>query len=374
MPIRRRAPRRRGPCPGGSTARASPPRTWPWRRHGRRPGHDARRRVDAAGNVGGHDAAPRQPLIASIASRTTPRLPGEAGAQQGVDAPSAPCSARRRTGGRIAGQALQVDTARRRASRPGSAAASTRTSRPVSRSRRAATRPSPPLLPLPHTTTTGPGGHASSTNRARPAPARSIRSSEGTLLLDRPAVGRPHLLGVGERLEPLGQARAHTSTATAPAVVCGVGQRDPTSTPSSSARAAASPCSRSSGGVAPADDLDVVGAEHLEPERLDHRLLGAEARRQVLPRARAALRVGALRVGEQALGQARPALERSLEPLDLDDVDPHAAHGGRLYPPRGRSERGRPRRPGRQTGRPSSSRIRCAARTASSREFTSSLR
>src|ERR1700686_2995684 len=51
---------------------------------------------------------------------------------------------------------------------------------PTSRSRRAATRPSPPLLPLPHTTTTEPSGATRSPARATPWPARSIRSSEGT--------------------------------------------------------------------------------------------------------------------------------------------------------------------------------------------------
>ena len=60
-------------------------------------------------------------------------------------------------------------------------AVSTTTSRPASRSRRAATSPSPPLLPLPQSTATGPSGASCSTARATPTPARSIRSSEGTL-------------------------------------------------------------------------------------------------------------------------------------------------------------------------------------------------
>jgi hypothetical protein len=56
--------------------------------------------------------------------------------------------------------------------------ASTSTSRPEPRSNRAATRPSPPLLPLPQTTTILPAGACSATTRASPSPARSISSSE----------------------------------------------------------------------------------------------------------------------------------------------------------------------------------------------------
>ena len=52
--------------------------------------------------------------------------------------------------------------------------------RPSSRSRRATTRPSPPLFPFPITTRTGPGPATRATDRASPVPARSIRSSEGT--------------------------------------------------------------------------------------------------------------------------------------------------------------------------------------------------
>ena len=42
-------------------------------------------------------------------------------------------------------------------------------------------------------------------------------------------------------------------------------------------------------------------------------------------------RVGALAVGEDPLGQPRPALERALEPLDVEEVDADAAHGGGSY-------------------------------------------
>ena len=56
----------------------------------------------------------------------------------------------------------------------------TSTWRPAWRSRRAATSPSPPLLPLPQTTTTRPAGAWRETASASPSPARSISSSEGT--------------------------------------------------------------------------------------------------------------------------------------------------------------------------------------------------
>ncbi len=56
---------------------------------------------------------------------------------------------------------------------------STSTCRPAWRSSRAATSPSPPLLPLPQTTATRPPGAWRDTASASPSPARSIRSSDG---------------------------------------------------------------------------------------------------------------------------------------------------------------------------------------------------
>ena len=59
--------------------------------------------------------------------------------------------------------------------------ASTSTRCPSSRRIRAATRPSPPLLPFPITIRTGPGPRgAAAVTRANPIPACSMRSSEGT--------------------------------------------------------------------------------------------------------------------------------------------------------------------------------------------------
>ena len=59
-----------------------------------------------------------------------------------------------------------------------------------------------------------------------------------------------------------------------------------TSAPSSRARRSAAPARRSSGAAAGRHDLDLAECPALEAERLGHGLLGAEARRQVLARAR----------------------------------------------------------------------------------------
>ena len=69
-----------------------------------------------------------------------------------------------------------------------------------------------------------------------------------------------------------------------------------------------------------------------DPERLGRRLLGAEARRQVLPGARLTGGVRPLGLGEQPLGEPRRPLERPLEPVDLEQVDPDAM--GPAPPPR----------------------------------------
>ena len=45
----------------------------------------------------------------------------------------------------------------------------------------AATKPSPPLFPLPQTTAIRPAGARRAITWASPSPARSMRSSEGTL-------------------------------------------------------------------------------------------------------------------------------------------------------------------------------------------------
>ena len=111
------------------------------------------------------------------------------------------------------------------------------------------------------------------------------------LLLDRPAVGRPHLLGAEERLEPVGQrarGRGHPerTIATAPAVALGVRHRDVDLHAELAERAV-----QRDAGLRPLpDDLDVARVPGLQAQRLGDRLLGAEARREMLagPRAAAA--------------------------------------------------------------------------------------
>jgi hypothetical protein len=68
-------------------------------------------------------------------------------------------------------------------------------------------------------------------------------------------------------------------------------------------------------------DLDVAQREPVQTERLHHRLLGREAGSQVPARPCSRRRVGELIVGEDAAGEAGMAVERALEPLDLQQVD-----------------------------------------------------
>src|SRR5204863_5730619 len=72
--------------------------------------------------------------------------------------------------------------------------------------------------------------------------------------------------------------------------------------------------------------LDVLPAPRLHAQRLRDRLLGAEARGEVLPRPRPRRRVRALGLGEEPARQAGPPLDRALEALDLQQVQPDAAH------------------------------------------------
>ena len=68
-------------------------------------------------------------------------------------------------------------------------------------------------------------------------------------------------------------------------------------------------------------DLDLAQAELPLAERLQRRLLGAEARGQMLSRPPAGARVLELGLGEDAIGEAGMALECALEALDLQQVD-----------------------------------------------------
>ena len=111
----------------------------------------------------GSRGAPENP-VPNSASTTTPEPSSRSGANGSGGAPGSRSSI-------AAGSPESSSTG---------ATASTSTTRPSSRSSRATTRPSPPLLPLPITTRTGPSPATSAVSRARPSPARSIRSSEGT--------------------------------------------------------------------------------------------------------------------------------------------------------------------------------------------------
>jgi hypothetical protein len=68
-------------------------------------------------------------------------------------------------------------------------------------------------------------------------------------------------------------------------------------------------------------DLDFAQAEVAAAQRLQRCLLGAEAGRQVLSRTAPGARVLELGGGENAIRQARMALEGALEALDLQQVD-----------------------------------------------------
>ncbi len=138
--------------------------------------------VDASTPLG-TSAAMTGASAASMAART------DAAGSRGAPVTPVPSTAStiaatpsRRSG---ANGSLSTGSARRFAaaspcSSSGGGTSRTRTTRPPRCSRRAATRPSPPLLPLPQTIATGPVGATSHTRPARPSPARSMSCSDGT--------------------------------------------------------------------------------------------------------------------------------------------------------------------------------------------------
>ena len=84
-----------------------------------------------------------------------------------------------------------------------------------------------------------------------------------------------------------------------------VGQRDSHLDPELAARSATAPCSRTCGGPPPPTTSTSRKLQASSPERLGHRLLGAEPRGQVLPGPRARGRICSLAIGEQPLRQPR---------------------------------------------------------------------
>src|ERR671914_1239450 len=210
-----------------------------------------------------------------------------------------------------------------------SAAASTSTSWPSSRSSRATTSPSPPLLPLPTTTRTGPGRDAAAVTTARPTPARSIRSSDGTpcsSIAQASAARISAASNSGSSQSLTSPHRGHRGGQRR-----GVRQRHGhrrTQLRRARGRAAAEPdLWRGSRG----DHLHVPEAPGGEPERLRDRLLGAETRGQVHHGPRVRGGILPLRIGEEPLGEPRRPLERLLQAVHLEEVDADAAHGGASY-------------------------------------------
>ena len=125
-----------------------------------------------------------QPLIASIAvsagARGAPENPVPKTASTITPAPSsAGATSSGPTWRAVPSNRPRFAVASAESSPPGHSRSAS-TSYPVSASSRAQTSPSPPLLPLPQTTRTGPGRATVRTASATAAPALSIRSSEGT--------------------------------------------------------------------------------------------------------------------------------------------------------------------------------------------------
>ena len=301
------------PCPARSTARAWRGGTWPWPRA--RTAAPATSPVEASTPLGTSAATTVAPRGVDVGDHA--RDAGRCGApvepvpEQRVDDPVRAARAARPRRARAPGPGSRpsIAGASSPATRAGPTRSSTSTSRPAWRSSRAATSPSPPLLPLPHTTAIRPAGTCSAITRASPSPARSISSSDGMpCVLDRPAVRGAHQLRVGERLQPAA-GPAHATTATAPAMPLEwVSETCTAVAPSSPGARAAAPPRRTTGGSSPPPRTSTSCQSHVaQRQRLGHRLLGAEAHGEVPRGLPAGGGEGALVVGEQALGEARAA-------------------------------------------------------------------
>src|SRR5829696_5416188 len=196
-------------------------------------------------------------------------------------------------------------------------------------STRAATRPSPPLLPLPHTSTTRRPYvpcRARRTVHATARPARSMSTSTGvpeamarasaaaiasgvTTTSTRASAEREHdrhggRVGVRERHLP----RAHPAR---------LRQRGGRAVQRERGRAA----------VVVAHHLHIAEREGTQAgtEGLHHRFLGAEAHGQARDRVVVLVGVALLTIGEETGRECSPALQREPEALDLDQVGAEAA-------------------------------------------------
>ena len=205
--------------------------------------------------------------------------------------------------------------------------ASTSTSRPSSRRRRATTRPSPPLLPLPQTTRTGPGSRDGGRDPREPDPRALHQVDPGdAALLDRPRVGGAHLRRLVQGVEPVRQA--HATIATAPGGRAGVRQRDRTRRGRPRAPRAV-PVSRTAGALPVATTSTSRNAQPPRPSALPTASFAQKRAARCCPgRARAAAYSSSASVNSRSR-EPRPALERALEPLDLQQVDADPGHAER---------------------------------------------
>ena len=280
----------------------------------------------------GTSAATHGPL-ARVDRRRSPRAaasrgaPVEPGAEQRVDEPARP-RARRGANGSAASPGSRRERSRRVAA-ASSPAARRRARRPRGRARAAGARPRGRrrrCCPCRRRSRSARAGRAGRPRAASPAPARSISSSAG-MPAPRSPTGRWRASAPRRAAAPASAGRAHARHRHRARHALRVGERDrDRRRRARGARPAAAPCSRSATAAPPADDLDVARVAGRELQRLGDRLLGAEARRQVLPGPRARRRVRALAVGEQPLGEPRAPRERALQAVDLEEVEAHAAH------------------------------------------------
>src|SRR5918997_3665726 len=266
----------------------------------------------AMAEASGSRGEPSKP-VPSRASTTTPDASSRSGAKGSGGAP---------------GRRSRFSRASPRRS-PRSAAASTSTSRPSSRSSRATTRPSPPLFPFPTTTRTGPGRASAAVTRARPMPARSIRSSEGTPWSSIAQASAARISAASNSGSSQSLTSAHRGYRGGQGR--GVRQRHGHGRAQLRRARGRAPAEPDLGRRSRGDHLHIPEAPGREPERLRDRLLGAEAGGQVHHGPRVRGGVLPLRVGEEPLGELRRPLERLLQAVHLEEVDADAAHGGANY-------------------------------------------
>ena len=172
--------------------------------------------VDASTPLGTSQATTHAPLplapaslIAAIApaagSRGSPEKPVPRIASTIPAAPSSAAAANGAAGDPGSRSAFTLASPRSSSTSPSS---STSTSRPRSRSRRAATNPSPPLLPLPHTATIRPAGDELADQVGQTgAGALHQLDARDSALAYRPLVEGPLLGGIEQRIKPVRKAR-----------------------------------------------------------------------------------------------------------------------------------------------------------------------